>query len=61
MTWHKTTSVNDDSVKAAKIMKKIYTLEDAFDKAVDCYISQHGGMFGRGTRRTAVTNDDRLT
>uniref|UniRef100_A0A914VIU8 Uncharacterized protein n=1 Tax=Plectus sambesii TaxID=2011161 RepID=A0A914VIU8_9BILA len=47
-------NVNDDSLKAAKIMKKILSSEDGYDKAADCYISsQSGGMFGTATREKA--------
>uniref|UniRef100_A0A914X052 Uncharacterized protein n=1 Tax=Plectus sambesii TaxID=2011161 RepID=A0A914X052_9BILA len=54
MSWHKTTpvKVNDDPIKAAKVMKKILTLEDMYDKAADCYMSfQYGGMFRIATRK----------
>uniref|UniRef100_A0A914X9Y5 Uncharacterized protein n=1 Tax=Plectus sambesii TaxID=2011161 RepID=A0A914X9Y5_9BILA len=47
-------NINDDPLKAAKVMKKIISSEDTDDKAVDCYIStQPGGMFGLATREKA--------
>ena len=49
-----TVNVNDDPLNAAKIMKRILSSEDAYDKAADCYISsQRGGMFGTATREKA--------
>uniref|UniRef100_A0A914WKU9 Uncharacterized protein n=1 Tax=Plectus sambesii TaxID=2011161 RepID=A0A914WKU9_9BILA len=42
-------NINDDPLKAAKVMKKILSSEDAYDKAANCYLSKHGGMFGQST------------
>uniref|UniRef100_A0A914XH66 Uncharacterized protein n=1 Tax=Plectus sambesii TaxID=2011161 RepID=A0A914XH66_9BILA len=51
MNRHKSSGVNNDPVKAVKTMKKIETSEDAYDKAVDCYIARQGGIFGTATYR----------
>uniref|UniRef100_A0A914V152 Uncharacterized protein n=1 Tax=Plectus sambesii TaxID=2011161 RepID=A0A914V152_9BILA len=49
MNRHKSSSVNNDPVKAVKTMKKIESSEDTYNKAVDCYIAQQGGIFGTAT------------